>query len=286
MPAIRLKASPTPSSSKSSLIPSSSTRSSTTHRRRKGVPYKSPARTTTQSTSASPLSSTSSTPINPSSSSHPTPQLLLRLLLSRPASELDNKRYKPPPTSSPAHQQKVIKKVLGQRDRLEPAQEGFGRGRRTARAALSADYVDLSQGFPGTTTARGRSPAVKGKATAVVAGNGRTGAGAAANARRAYAGNDYLPVASTSSSHYGHNAPASTGRMSRAVSANGAHLSPSYAAPIPSPLARSFSASGIEMDERDARSRAPSAAAMSGAQRLADLGGRFDYSAPTGFVAA
>ncbi|BGP18530.1 hypothetical protein JCM10213_002957 [Rhodosporidiobolus nylandii] len=250
---------------------------SSSSRKRKGIPHKSPARTT-------PYPSTSSA--RASSNPQQSGTVLLRVLLSRPSSELEgNQRFKPPP----ALQQKKVKKVLGQRDKLEPVQEGFGRGHRTSRSALGAEYVDLSL-FPGAAGVRGRSPGIKGKGREV-AGPGRAqSAGGPVGRRAASASSGFStnshPYAGPSS--YDHLAVPSTGssggygRMARASSVNAAAAG-AYAVPVPSPLARSFSANGAVTNEREARQRTPSG---TGVQRVAELGGQLEYSPTAGYVAA
>ncbi|GAA5826655.1 hypothetical protein JCM5353_005004 [Sporobolomyces roseus] len=90
---------PPSSSSHSSLNPphsrsSHSSTSTTTRTRRKGVPYKSPARSLPPSPSSSTRSTSSNQVINVS--------LLLRQLARERTSDLDNKRYKPTTTASAA----------------------------------------------------------------------------------------------------------------------------------------------------------------------------------------
>ncbi|GAA5832701.1 hypothetical protein JCM11251_005726 [Rhodosporidiobolus azoricus] len=287
-----------PASSSSSSDASSSAHlapSSASSRRRKGIPHKAPTRNDT---------STSTTTSSAKSVNAP---VLLRLLLSTADSHssLDNKRHRP--VSPPVKTTKDVKKksLVGARDVLPAVQEGYGRGNRTSRRALSTDYLDLGQAFPPSASARGRSPGVaKGKAREVYGGRmpGSVGANggrrttslnyAAGNQIPPYSygvGADYLSVPPPAGSH-----PPSTANMTRAASvgSSSAHhtrTSPTmaaaaYAAPVPSPLARSFSANGAVTSEREARSRIPSA---NGIARVAELGGHaFDYSPPAPYVAA
>ncbi|GAA6015047.1 hypothetical protein JCM10207_008712 [Rhodosporidiobolus poonsookiae] len=259
-------------------------------RRRKGTPVKAPAR-------AAPYPPSTSTPrAAPSAVNAP---VLLKLILrdaDRPVSEVDNRRHKVEVASSKLLMKK--KTASGSRDVLLPAQEGFGRGHsRVRKAGLAADYIDLSAGFPGS---RGRSPGARGKNKDLHpppphSSNPRAYSAGAPPARPSHLNHpsyppsyasDYLAVPGPG--------PASTnsGRMSRAVSAGGIApvaaypaTSAAYAAPVPSPLARSFSASGATTTDREARMRTPSN--PHGVARVAELGGQgFDYALAPSYVAA
>ncbi|BGO93705.1 hypothetical protein NBRC10512_006586 [Rhodotorula toruloides] len=271
--------------------PTSSSSSNTsghapTARRRKGVPVKSPGR------SLAPSTLSSSTPAGPRtlSSTVNAPHLLKVLLRDSdlPRSSLDNKRFKPAA-------EKAKKKKTSQRDTLPPALEGYGRGRRgTSLSAITSaegDY-DLSGAY--AAMGRGRSPGVhtaggrKGKA------NGVHHHHLSSSARRTHAPAHFHPYAHTSSPSYQPSTSAipyaDPSRMARALSAGLAHamppasiapphlahppqpyyppIPPSSAVPVPSPLARSFSASGAE---RLARQRTPSGS--TGVARVAELAG-------------
>ncbi|GAA6031534.1 hypothetical protein JCM8097_006504 [Rhodosporidiobolus ruineniae] len=288
------------SSSKSAVAPSSA--SAPSHRRRKGVPKKSPTSTSTPSTPSS-----SAIAINA--------PVLLKLLLRDGASSsasLDNRRFKLP--AKPP-----VKKVKqGQRDQLLPSNPSFGRGQRKTARSLSDDFVDPTLPSPAALssvgTHRGRSPSTR------VVGSGRgtpygaagAGTGGRATSRRALSAasehayhDPYIaPYASAgpSSISYGVQATngTATGKMSRAHSQSSAnpHLAPplplsssstpaaqyAYGAPVPSPLARSFSANGAVTSDREARQRTPSS---NGFARVAELGGHgLTYSPAANYVAA
>ncbi|BGP26523.1 hypothetical protein Rt10032_c11g4527 [Rhodotorula toruloides] len=256
-----------------------------TARRRKGVPVKSPGR------SLAPLAPSASTVAGPGALPPTVNALhLLRVLLrdsDLPASSLDNRRFKPAA-------EKVKKKKTSQRDTLPPALEGYGRGRRgTSLSAIAAAEGDFDLSGAYAAMGRGRSPGAhapaggrKGKANGVQHHH-------SSSARRTHhVPAHFQPYAHTSSPY-----PPSTSavpyadpsRMARALSAglahavqpasitppHHAHPQPSYptlqassAVPVPSPLARSFSANGAE---RLARQRTPSGS--NGVARVAELAG-------------
>ncbi|GAA5889297.1 hypothetical protein JCM6882_000699 [Rhodosporidiobolus microsporus] len=303
MPPTRTHAASSSSSSdaSSSAHPSAAS-SSSSSRRRKGIPHKSPARTTTTAITGSPSASTSASVNGP---------VLLRLLLASSSRDsLDNKRHRPAESSAGSKLKLKKKSLVGARDVLPAVQEGYGRGNRVGKRALNSDYVELGQAFPPSSSAgagRGRSPGAKGKARDVYGTLGRSAnLGAGGGTRRAASAStaslNYSAGTSSSAYHQQQHptggsyadylaVPGSSGKMARAASVGSSvtrtspTMAAAYAAPVPSPLARSFSANGAVTTDREARSRVPSSS--SGIARVAELGGHaFDYSPSVPYVAA
>ncbi|GAA6057302.1 hypothetical protein JCM3770_001708 [Rhodotorula araucariae] len=247
---------------------------STARPRRKSAPHKSPAR-------SSPARSSTSAP-SPTSPGAAPPALdaraLLRLLVregARPASSLDNRRFRPSaagvsPSKGGAGAAQQQKKRIGSRDALPPPLVGYGRGRRATSTALAGIFAAEGEADGGGNSAhpaRGRSPgaaaAARRGASVGSVGGGRARAAVAA-------AHPYAPPPPPPQYPYYAAPPAEypPNRMARAVSLVSPVYYPVATVAGPSPLARSFSAGGDPPSA--ARVRTPGG---TGVARVVELGG-------------